>query len=161
MSLTAAIMALASATLPAADSVAINRQVFEIYRPYTRTMTSTSAWERPIFSAEINALVRQWRRVSPRDEVDDLSDGDWLCLCQDWEPSRFVASVTAKRLVRPGTVEASVRINLGEGTPRTARLLMKLEGAVWKIDDMISSDYPRGLKQTLRETIAADAKLRK
>ena len=161
MSLTAAILALASATLPAADSVAINRQVFEIYHPYTRPMTSTSPWERPIFTAEINALVRQWRRVTPQDEIDDLSDGDWLCLCQDWEPSRFVAMVTAKRAVRPGTVEATVRINLGEGAPRTARLQMKREGPAWKIDDMFSSDYPRGLKQALRETIAADAKLPK
>lgn len=159
MSLTAAILALASATLPAADSVAINRQVFEIYRPYTRPMTSTSPWERPIFTAEINALVRQWRRVTPQDEIDDLSDGDWLCLCQDWEPSRFAAVVAAKRLVRPGAVEATVRINLGEGAQRTARLMMKQEAGAWKIDDMISSDYPRGLKQALRETIAADRKL--
>lgn len=161
MSLTAAILALASATLPAADSVAINRQVAEVYRPYTRAMTSTSAWERPIFSAEINGLVRQWRRVTPRDEVDDLSDGDWLCLCQDWEPRRFVAVVTAKRLLRPGIVEATVRINLGEGAARTARLQMKQEAGAWKIDDMLSSDYPRGLKQALRETIAADRKLLK
>lgn len=161
MSLTAAILALASATLPAADSVAINRQVAEVYRPYTRAMTSTSAWERPIFSAEINGLVRQWRRVTPRDEVDDLSDGDWLCLCQDWEPRRFVAVVTAKRLLRPGIVEATVRINLGEGAARTARLQLKQEAGAWKIDDMISSDYPRGLKQALRETIAADRKLLK
>ena len=38
---------------------------------------------------------------------------------------------------------------------------MKREGAVWKIDDMFSSDYPHGLKQALRETIAADEKLPK
>ena len=161
MSLTAAILALASATLPAADSAAIDRQVAVIYQPYSRRMNSTSAWERPIFSAEINALVRHWGRVTPHDEVDDLSDGDWLCLCQDWDPRRFRATVVSKRIVRPGLVEAALRINLGEGTPRTARLQMKREGAVWKIDDMFSSDYPHGLKQALRETIAADEKLPK
>ena len=161
MSLTAAILALASATLPAADSTAIDRQVAEVYRPYSRRMNSTSAWQRPIFSAEINALVRQWGRVTPHDEVDDLSDGDWLCLCQDWEPRHFRATVASKRLVRPGLVEVAMRINLGEGSARAARLEMKREGPGWKIDDMFSTDYPRGLKQALRETIAADEKLPK
>jgi hypothetical protein len=99
--------------------------------------------------------------VTPHDEVDDLSDGDWLCLCQDWEPRQFRATVVSKRAVRPGLVETSVRINLGGGTTRTARLEMKREGPAWKIDDMFSSDYPRGLKQALRETIAADEKLPK
>ena len=161
MSLTAAILALASATLPAADSAAIDRQVAVIYQPYSRRMNSTSAWERPIFSAEINALVRHWGRVTPHDDVDDLSDGDWLCLCQDWEPRRFRATVVSKRALRPSMVEVAVQINLGEGSRRTARLEMKREGPGWKIDDMFSSDYPHGLKQALRETIAADEKLPK
>lgn len=161
MSLTAAVLALASATLPAADATAIDRQVAEIYRPYSRRMNSTSAWERPIFSAEINALVRHWGRVTPHNAVDDLSDGDWLCLCQDWEPRRFRATVVSKRQVRPGNVEIALRINLGEGSRRSARLEMKREGPGWKIDDMFSSDYPRGLKQALRETIAEDEKLPK
>ena len=161
MSLLAAILVFASATLPAADGAALDRQVAEIYRPYSRRMNSTAAWERPIFSAEINALVRHWGRVSPHDEVDDLSDGDWLCLCQDWEPRRFRIAVASKRLMRPGNVEVAVRINLGDGPSRTARLEMKREGAGWKIDDMFSTDYPRGLKQALRETIAADEKLPK
>ena len=161
MSLTAAILALASATLPATDGTAIDRQIAEVYRPYSRRMNSTSAWERPIFSAEINTLVRHWGRVTPHDEVDDLSDGDWLCLCQDWEPRRFRATVFSKRGVRAGLVEVAMRINLGEGASRTPRLIMKREGTSWKIDDMFSSDYPRGLKQALRETIAADEKLPK
>ena len=161
MSLTAAILFLASGALPSADNAAINRQIAEIYRPYSRTMSSTSAWERPIFSVEINALVRHWGRVTPHDEVDDLSDGDWLCLCQDWEPRHFRATVATKRALRPGMVEVSLRINLGEGSVRTARLDMKREGPGLKIDDMFSSDYLRGLKQALRETIAADEKLPK
>ena len=161
MSLTAAILILASGGLAAADSVAIDRQVAEIYRPYSRRINSTSAWERLIFSPEINALVRHWRRVTPQDEVDDMSGGDWLCLCQDWEPRRFRASIVSKRAVRPGYVETAVRINLGEGSARTARLEMKREASGWKIDDMFSSDFPRGLKQALRETIAADEKLPK
>ena len=159
MSLTAAILALASAALPAADSAAIDRQIAEVYRPYSRATNSASAWERPIFSAEINGLVRHWRRVTPQDEIDDLSDGDWLCLCQDWDARRFRAAVVSKRLVRPGLVEVATRINLGEGASRTPRLMMKREATGWKIDDMFSSDYPRGLKQALRETIAADEKL--
>lgn len=161
MSLTTAILFLASGALPAADSVGIDRQVAEIYRPYSHAVSSTSAWERPIFSAEINALVRHWGRVTPHEEVDDLSDGDWLCLCQDWEPRGFRATVVSRRLVRPGFVEVGLRINLGEGSRRTARLELKREASGWKIDDMISSDYPRGLKQALRETIAADEKLPK
>ena len=99
--------------------------------------------------------------MTPQDEVDDLSDGDWLCLCQDWNPRRFRATVTNKRVVRAGLVEAGLRIELGEGSPRTARLQLKGESSGWRIDDMFSSDYPRGLKQTLRETIAADEKLPK
>ncbi|MEO6717804.1 MAG: DUF3828 domain-containing protein [Novosphingobium sp.] len=161
MSLTAAILILASGGLSAADSMAIDLQIAEIYRPYSRRMNSKSAWERPIFTAEINALVWRWGRVTRHDEVDDLSDGDWLCLCQDWTPRRFRATVVSKRSVRPGSIEAALRINLGEGSTRTARLQMKREGSGWKIDDMFSSDYPHGLKQALRETIAADEKLPK
>lgn len=52
-------------------------------------------------------------------------------------------------------------IDLGHGPPREARLVFKKEANDWRIDNMFASDFPGGLKQTLRETIAEDEALRK
>jgi hypothetical protein len=148
---------LAGAGLPAADRAAIDTRVREMFRPYRGRTTSKSSWEYPIFSAETAALIAHWVRVQPKDEPDELNDGDWFCLCQDFDAKAFRAVPQPARLVRPGVAEVQVRVNLGFGESRSERLVLKKEAGAWRLDDLQASpDFPRGLKQKLRETIAAD-----
>jgi Protein of unknown function (DUF3828) len=158
--LTLAPLLLAAATLSPADTAAIDAAVAAIFAPYRKTDMSQSAFERPIWSAETAALIARWRRVTPQDEVDDLSDADWLCMCQDWDAARFRAVVTGRRALAAGVAEVTVRMSNG-GTPEMERMRFRREGGRWRLDDMVARDFPRGIKQALRDTIAADLKLRR
>gem|GEM_PF-1674339 len=164
MTLTATIMtfaAAASAVLAPADRQAIDRAVASYYRPYTIGRASAAVWERPIFARDIAALVAHWRRVMPADDLDGLNDGDWLCLCQDWDHSKFRVTTLERRALGPDTAEVRLRIDLGIGQTREARLLLRREARIWRIENLFAQDFPQGLQQALRETIAEDEKLRK
>lgn len=151
---------LAGAALPAADSAAIEARVEGMFRPYNLPPTPMSSWDYPIFSAETAALIAHWKRVQPKDEPDALNDGDWFCLCQDFDPKSFRATLGAARLVRPGVAEVSVRVYLGFGETRSERLVLKKEAGGWRLDDLFAApDFPRGLKAKLRQTIAEDEAL--
>lgn len=150
---------LASAALPAADARAVNAAVATIYRPFAAPDSMNASWEYPVFSADTARLIGEWRKVVPEDEVDDLNDGDWFCQCQDWLDLR--ASVIGRRLVRPGVVSARVRIDLGGGQRRAADLVFVKERQRWMLDDMFAHSFPKGLKQALRETAAADRLLKR
>lgn len=147
---------LAAAALAPTDAAALDAAVLAIYRPYQHPANTPTAWERPIFSAETTALIARWRAVAPEDEPDDLSDGDWLCLCQDWDLRRFRATVVSRQIMPDGRADIAASIDLGFGEPRQARLLLAREDGAWKLDDLFAVDFPRGLKQALRETIAVD-----
>ena len=148
---------LAGAALPAADSAAIDARVKAMFRPYSLPSTSKSAWEYPIFSAETAALIAHWQRVLPKDEPDALDDGDWFCLCQDFDQKAFRAAPSAAQTIAPGVAEVRVRLNLGSGETRSERLVFKREANGWRLDDLFAAeDFPSGLKQKLRETIAED-----
>lgn len=143
------------------ERVAINRALAAIYRPYTVEAAQPAVWERPLFTAEVRQLIARWKQVMPQDEVDDLNDGDWLCLCQDWDPKKFSAVPRAYRALPGGVTEVTMAIDLGIGQQRSARLMLRREGSEWKIANLLAADFPRGLMQALRETIAEDEKLRK
>lgn len=131
--------------------------VAAIYAPYSRPATATAAWEYPIFTRQTADLIAHWRRVTPQDEVDALSDGDWLCLCQDHDEAAFKATVLSRREARGGALVA-VRLDLGGGVKREAQLVLKREGGGWKLDDLYAApDFPNGLKQKLQETILEDS----
>ena len=152
----------AVAALTPAERATVEASIAEIYRPYSANPDNpTASWERPIWSAPVRALIARWQQVMPEGEVDDLNDGDWLCLCQDWDAASFRATVTQVRPQRPGVALAAVRVQLGNDQVRAVRLVLRREGQAWKIDDMFGPTLPRGLRQALRETIAADLKLRK
>ena len=129
--------------------------VAAIYAPYGQADMADKGADRH-WSAETGALVRRWKQVTPADEVDDLGDFDWLCHCQDWDHTVFRARVSGQRAIRPDLVELRVRIRLGRNSEIGERLLLRREGADWRIDDIVANDLPRGLKQALRRTIAAD-----
>lgn len=152
---------LAGAALPAADSAAIQARVKAMFRPYSLPATSKSPWEYPIFSAETAALIAHWQRVQPRDEPDALNDGDWFCLCQDFDQKKFRAVPGPAQALAPGLAEVGVSVDLGFGETRAERLVFKREASGLRLDDLFAdSDFPRGLKQKLRETIAEDEALK-
>ena len=163
MTLAASIMALAAnaAALVPADRAAIDRTVAGMYRPYAIGAANAAVWERPLFARDIAALIAHWRRVMPQGELDGLNDGDWLCLCQDWDHAKFRVTTLSRQRLGQAAAEVRLRIDLGNGQRRDARLRLLREAAGWRIDDLFASDFPRGLKQALRETIAADEKLPK
>jgi hypothetical protein len=149
MSIVVASILLAAATPEAA--------VAAIYAPYSGPTTATASWDYPIFTKQTADLIAHWRRVTPQDEPDALSDGDWLCLCQDFDSKAFKAEVLSKREARGGT-HVSVRLDLGHGTRREAQLVLKREGGAWKLDDIHAApDFPNGLKQKLQETILEES----
>ena len=53
-----------------------------------------------------------------------------------------------------GKAEVSATIALGYGETRAERFLMVKEGGAWKVDDLFSESFPKGLKAALREEIA-------
>lgn len=127
--------------------------VTAIFAPYSAPATATASWDYPIYSQQIAELIARWRAVTPQDEPDALSDGDWLCLCQEFDRSAFRTTVLSKRTDRGRTV-VSVRLDLGHGAQRTAQMVLKREGGAWKLDDLYAApDFPNGLKQKLQETI--------
>ena len=154
---------LLAATAPTgADRNAIEQGVVEIFRPYT-TAEVAPGWARPIYTAEVAGLIADWRAVAPQDEPDALSDGDWLCQCQDWNEEEFTATITSIDATGSGVAEVEIDVDLGFAEPadsvRRERLVLKREDGVWKVDDLVAESIPAGLKQALRETIAADKAL--
>lgn len=153
---------LAVTALPAADASAIDARVKEIFAPYSLKPEPKAAWEHRIFSAETTALIAHWERVQPKDEPDDLNDGDWFCLCQDWDNKKFRATPGPLREVSPGVVEVTVSVDVGFDKARDERLVFRKEAGAWRLDDLFAADgFPHGLKQSLRETIAADEALKR
>jgi hypothetical protein len=150
----------ASAGAPsAADREAIETQVTDIFGPY-RNPAAVAAWDYPIYSAEVAALIERWKAVRPTDEPDALSDGDWLCQCQDWNHRRFLATIISIAMTVEGTAEVDLILDLGRSNAaRVARLVLKREQGEWKVDDIVGDDLSEGLKQALRETIATDEAL--
>ena len=112
--------------------------------------------------AKVAALIARWQAVLPEGELDGLNDGDWLCQCQDWDGDAFQARIDAIEMVGTGVAEVAITVDLGFGEPgseRAERLTLRREGEAWLIDDIVAESFPEGLKQALRETIAADEAL--
>ncbi|MBU6267231.1 MAG: DUF3828 domain-containing protein [Sphingomonadales bacterium] len=129
--------------------------VAALYAPYARAEMKGDAGDGH-WSAETGALVKRWKQVTPADEVDDLGDFDWLCHCQDWDHKAFRARVQGQRMIGPNLVELRVRVTLAHRNEVGERLLLKREAKDWRVDDVFATDLPRGLKDGLRRTIAAD-----
>jgi hypothetical protein len=162
--LLAIILAVLAATAPSvADRTSIERWLVDTYAPYQGGGQIPASWDFPIYTAEVTALIAEWRAVTPQDEPDALSDGDWLCQCQDWDEEAFTATITSIGMTDADTAVVGVTVDLGfAGTEslRPERLILKRDGGAWKIDDMFAESFPSGLRQALRETIAEDKALR-
>lgn len=159
---TIAALLLAAGGLSTPDREAIETQVTAIFGVYRSRASGTAAWDYPIYSAEITALIERWKAVRPQDEPDSLSDGDWLCQCQDWNSRRFLLTIVAIGTDRDGRAEVDVILDLGLGArnaSRAGRLILKPEHGEWKVDDIVADDFPDGLKQALQQVIAANEAL--
>jgi hypothetical protein len=148
----------ASAGAPsAAEREALETQVTEVFGPYRNAAAGTAS-DFPIYSAEVAALIERWKAVRPQNEPDALSDGDWLCQCQDWNHRRFLTTIISIAMNVDGTAEVDLILDLGRSgsdAARVARLVFKREQDAWKVDDIVGDSLPEGLKHALRETIAA------
>lgn len=131
----------------------------EVYKPYTAGQHNTAPWDFPIYSAEVTELIGQWRSVASDEEPDALGDGDWLCQCQEWDSSSFIATIVSTPVATKSDAELEVTVDPGLGagpeSTRTLRLILKRENDVWKVDDIVADSFPGGLKQALREAIEA------
>ena len=154
----AAVLVLAGASPPpAVDRDAIETQVTTIFGPYKSQSRGIAAWDYPIYSAEVTALIERWKAVRPQDKPDRLSDGDWLCQCQDWNRRRFLTTIISVGMQDRNSAEVDFILDLGtNGTngSRAGRLILTREQGGWMIDDIVADPFPDGLKQALRETIA-------
>lgn len=151
---------LLAAVAPSADDRSALEETFvEIYEPYTAVSDGVPPWSYPFYSAEVTALIAQWRQLTPAGEVDELSGGDWLCQCQDWDEQGFSATIVSIGMAGDDTAAVDLTIDLGIGggpeANRPARLILKREEGAWKVDDIVADSFPNGIKQALRETIAA------
>ena len=141
------------------DRGAIEERFVEIYRPYMAGSGGAPAQSMAIYSAELTALIAQWQSAAPQDEPDALSDGDWLCQCQEWDGLGFQATIVSIGMASENVAEVDVSVDLGVGggpeAARAVRLITTREEGAWKVDDMVADSFPTGLKQVMRETIAA------
>lgn len=151
-------MIFASLALASASLLTPEATVGAIYAPYNNTQMQDSAWERPIYTASLRGLIARWRAVTPTDEVDDLSDFDWLCQCQDWDSSSLRPRVI--RAVPLGVGRREVTVTLTSRRPPVRFVLQQVRGQ-WLIDDMFASGFAKGLRAALIKTTAADIALRK
>ena len=160
-------MILAALALSAAPLAAATPQqaVAAIFAPYRRVQIDEAAWgapwDRPIFTPRLRALIARWSAVTPPDEVDTLSDFDWLCQCQDWDARVFRASVVSQHRLGPDRIEVRVAIRIAPGASRQARLVLQRQDRRWLIDEMTTPDFKRGLRAAIGDTITADIALRK
>lgn len=150
--------ALALAAAPAATPDAA---IAAIYAPFRSAEMRDAAWERPIFTPGLKALIARWRAVTPSDEVDDLSDFDWLCQCQDWDPGGLQERITGRRALSQGRQVVSVSLGIALGRRERLRFVLVRMGGRWLVDDIFASGFRGGLRATLVRTAAADIALRK
>lgn len=150
-----AVLALAATPVSAATPQAA---IAAIYAPFNDTRMQGAAFDRPIFTPQLKALIAKWLAVTPTDEVDDLSDFDWLCQCQDWDSPTFRARIIGVRKLAPGRRAVTVRLN---GPIAPLRFVLQHVGGQWLIDDIFASGFRGGLRASLIRTTAADIALRK
>lgn len=159
MSALAATLLLASAALSASDRAALDAATVAIFAPYRSAENGEASWERDIWSREVRSLVTKWETVRPQDEPDALNDGDWLCQCQDWDEKRFAAKIVSRAKIGADAARVAVRVDLGHGEKRKARLTFVRERGRWLLDEIHDRTLDDGLKALIRQTIAEDEKL--
>ncbi|WP_421848190.1 hypothetical protein [Novosphingobium sp.] len=154
-------MILAALALAAAPVATPDAAIAAIYAPFRRAEMRDAAWERPIFTPRLAALITRWRAVTPTDEVDDLSDFDWLCQCQDWDAGGLHERITGRRVLGPKRQLVIVSLGMAPGRRENLRFVFQRRDDQWLVDDIFASGFRGGLRATLVRTTAADIALHK
>ncbi|WP_298191662.1 DUF3828 domain-containing protein [Novosphingobium sp.] len=154
-------MILAALALAATPAPTPEAAIAAIYAPFRQADMRDAAWERAIFTPRLKALIAKWRAVTPSDEVDDLSDFDWLCQCQDWDAGGLHERIIARRVLLPARRVISVQLGKAPGRRETLRFVLERVGGRWLVDDIFASGFRGGLRASLFRTTAADIALRK
>jgi Protein of unknown function (DUF3828) len=154
-------MILAALALAAAPAATPEAAITAIYAPFRKADMKDASWERPIFTPSLKALIARWRAVTPTDEVDDLSDFDWLCQCQDWDAGGLRERITGRRVLAPDRLMVSVALGKPRARHEQLRFLLVNTDGGWLIDDIFASGLRGGLRAALARTTAADIALRK
>ncbi|WEK47589.1 MAG: DUF3828 domain-containing protein [Candidatus Andeanibacterium colombiense] len=148
-------LALCAAPAFADDSTDLDAAVTALYAPYG---ADAPDWDtvRALknYSAATEALIGEWDKGLPEDEVTELGDFDWLCECQDWDSSAFKLVIQPHPAPADGKAEVTAKIELGFDETRSERFLMVKEGGAWKVDDIFSEAFPKGLRAALKAAIA-------
>lgn len=144
----------APAAAPTADEAKAGAEaaIRAIYASYSSDDSASipTAWERPVFSRNLAALVATIPH--PTDEVGPLDDADWFCGCQDWDAATAaVKSLTATPLPDGKVSVVSSFSAMADAEPTNITFTMVNEGGRWLIDDMQTT----GMPGTLRADIAA------
>jgi hypothetical protein len=141
-----------AATAPR-DDAGVRAAVTALFAPYAQASHVPLA-EALTYTTATRALIDEWRRTQPEDEVTFLGDFDWLCQCQDWESTQF--RVTQQDIEWTGDDAATVTVNYTQMTDRSAqlRLMMARQGGAWKIADMEFAEGDKLFTTHLREEIA-------
>jgi hypothetical protein len=146
------------AAAPAPLQPSLDRAVDLVFQPFSAppAARAPAAWQRPIWSRETAALIAQWRKATPKDKTDALSDGDWLCQCRAWDQHAFRLTILSQKIDPAGHAIVNVGYRLNSLDNCTARLLLSYERGAWKLDDLFDDDFPQGLQAALRLTTAQD-----
>ena len=163
MTALAAVLLLAASPVSSADRVTLEAATRAVFAPYSQTEMDEAPWDRDIWSREVRQLIAKWQSVLPEDEPDALNDGDWLCQCQDWDVSKFKATIRSLKAIAPDVAEVTVDLDLGfdDGVPRDEFITFRREDGRWLIDEIYTEWHSDGIKAALRQTIAEDEQLRK
>lgn len=141
----------APAAVSDADKAAAEQVIRTVYASYNRQdMSRTPAsWEQPVFSTELTSLIATIPR--PEGESGPLSDADWFCNCQDWDPATAGITELSSAARPDGKIVVSSTFQaMTDADPARIDFLMVREAGGWKIDDLLTP----GGGTTLRRDIA-------
>ncbi len=137
---------------------ALNTAITRIFGPYKLEDNRKAIWDQPFFSVSARQLIREWQPTLKNDEVSDLSSGDWLCQCQDYDFAAFKVTRKSYKTITTNKVRATITMDLGSNEKRKTDLILVRERGQWEIDDVISTDFPNGVKSALKAEIEAAKK---
>lgn len=152
-----------AATSPAftpsdADQTALRDAVTALFQPY-KSDDFPSITERPIFTQATGALVQQWER-SQTDQIDVLGDFDWLCQCNDNDPSQFALLEQTAEWTGPDSATVTVQTRGDPASQTRLIMAMRRESGKWLIEDLTFQGLETPLVAQLQREIAANTAAR-
>jgi Protein of unknown function (DUF3828) len=139
----------------------VDAVVRSVLAPYANPrIVAPNYFTAPPWTTRTRALIRAWQDApkSANTDVTPLSEGDWLCQCQDWDSAAFrVQSVRTTKMTQDRVI-AEVRYAISRTDARRLRFVMQQEGGQWRIDDLLFEHDRQSLRSQLRGEIAERAR---